>query len=817
MSSESRALALLGVLFTCSGVNGLMVEQIFEKLLTTVVGSAVESGAIVLAVFFAGLFAGGVAYPLASRRVSSPFVLYALLEIVVGLCGLGLAVAFSPIQTISSQVLHLAGMHPVAVLAARVAVACVWMLPPTIAMGATYPAVVRMVSHLDPTGIPRWLARFYALNLLGAVASAALCPYVLFPRFGLGGVLKGAALLQLVVAAVAVGIGRHRRTPIDAAPSGEAEPPRLRIREGAVLLLLLASLLSGLVTFAMEVLWFHLIGVTLGMSAYAFGLMLAVVLFGLFVGSSLVGVMPASGALSKMAAPIALGLSTLALALTHGLWDDVPRWLLECGSGLSDFACGGPVTSFASAERVRLRVALLLVGLPAVPLGMVYPSLLRAPFYPYSAADRAAGLLGAANAVGSVTGALVASFVLIPGLGAERSVRLLAVLPAAVGAAVCWILVRRGVLRRPSLVALVLNIVALVAALVPTTPWDRLALTAGTNVYFRRHHVHRDSKLEFWHEDSTGGIVTVVSRRVADRDVKTLLTNGKFQGNDSGEIAAQVALALLPCVAAPNRDKALVIGLGTGHSAEVVHAAGFAEIDVAEISSGIVEAARAHFAHVNRHVLDRPNVTLFLEDGRNHLVRTRRRYDVISIELSSVWFAGVNNIYSREFYALAASRMVDGGVLQQWIQLHHLSVEEVASVIATMRDVFSSVELWFVGDQGIVLASNRPLRLSRERFESIARQPGLAHDIEALRRFPNLAPEQLARRMLLATDDVDAVAVWLRERGVPLNTDTNRFLEYSTPRHALAADLTPDRMARALLDLLPPARRDARLSALGLK
>lgn len=816
VSSARRELAVLGALFACSGANGLMIEQIFEKLLTTVVGSAVESGAIVLAVFFAGLFAGGVAYPRAARRIPNPFFLYAALEVVVGLCGLGLALAFSPIQTLSSQLVHLAGQSPVTLLLMRIAVACAWMLPPTVAMGATYPSVVRMLTHLDPTRLSRSLSRFYALNLLGAVASAGLCPYVLFPRFGLGGVLKAAAVLQLLIGAIAILFGRAHPTASQLSPSDTAKSTRLRIREGALPVLLAASLLSGLVTFAMEVLWFHLIGATLGMSAYTFGLMLAIVLLGLFVGSSLVTLLPPGGTLAKLAVPIALAASTLALESTHGLWDDVPRWLLECGTGFSEFSCGGSINSFASGEHLRMRIALLLVGLPAIPLGMIYPSLLRAPFFPYDDADRAAGLLGAANAVGSVTGALVASFVLIPTLGAERSMRLLAALPAVLGVGACWILVRRERFTRVSLAALAVNAVGLVATLLPSTRWDRLMLTAGTSVYFRRHHVYSDSKLEFWHEDSASGFVTVVSRQWPPHELKTLLTNGKFQGNDGGEVAAQIAFALLPCAAVDRRERALVIGLGTGQSAEVAYAAGFNEVDIAEISPGIVHAAREHFGHVNRRVLDQPNVTLFLEDGRNHLVRTRRPYDLVSIELSSVWFAGVNNIYSREFYALTASRMARGGVLQQWIQFHHLSVEEVASVVATMRDVFPFVELWYIGGQGIVLASEQPLQLSQERFERLAHSSGLAPDMDALRRFPGLTPERLTGRLLLATDDVDVVAGWLERRGVPLNTDTNRFLEYATPRHTFAADLTPDRMARDLANLLPPARRDARLRALGL-
>jgi spermidine synthase len=347
---------------------------------------------------------------------------------------------------------------------------------------------------------------------------------------------------------------------------------------------------------------------------------------------------------------------------------------------------------------------------------------------------------------------------------------------------------------------LVLDIGCLGGALFANAPWDRLSLTSGTNVYFRTHHVTRGSRLDFWHEDASG-IVTVVSRDVGTRVVRTLLTNGKFQGNDAGEVAAQIAIALLPCAAVDRRDRALVIGLGTGQSAEVVHTAGFAAVEVAEISRGIVLAAREHFVHVNRGVLDAPGVTLLLEDGRNHLLRGGLPYDLVSIELSSVWFVGVNNLYSREFYALVAKRMTPGAVLQQWIQFHHLAVAEVASVLATVRRVFPFVELWFVGGQGIILASDRPVAVTRERIQRLAAMPSLLSHFTTLSALGGLTPEALAERRLLSAKDVDVVAGWTLAHGVPVNTDTNRFLEYATPRHALDGSLSAEQMAADLARL----------------
>src|SRR5207237_4992639 len=125
-----------------------------------------------------------------------------------------------------------------------------------------------------------------------------------------------------------------------------------------------------------------------------------------------------------------------------------------------------------------------------------------------------------------------------------------------------------------------------------------------------------------------------------------------------------------------------------------------------------------------------------------------------TIELTSVWFSGATNLYSADFYRLVDARLTDGGVVQQWIQLHHIGFAGRASTIVTMRSVFPYVSFWSVGGQGVIVGS---------------RHPQLVTD-------PRLVADRL-----LAPDDVTRLA---REPFV-INTDANRYLEYHTPRYAL--------------------------------
>ena len=336
------------------------------------------------------------------------------------------------------------------------------------------------------------------------------------------------------------------------------------------------------------------------------------------------------------------------------------------------------------------------------------------------------------------------------------------------------------------------------------------------NVYFRPSFPRKGTELKYWYEDTASGFVTVVATRGTDGTLKTLLTNGKFQGNDGGEVSAQIAVALLPCVAVAGRDRALVIGLGTGQSAETVASAGFAAVEVVEIAPGIVAAARAEFAELNRKVLDWPNVEFFLEDGRNHVLRSRASYDLISIELSSVWFAGVNNLYSKEFYELTRARLRPGGVLQQWIQLHHIAETEVLSVLATVRSVFPHASLWVIGGQGIILASDSPIAIRGDMVAALRALPSMARDLALLAGGANLAIDALETRVLLDAEDVTHLAEVVGGRGVPINTDANRFLEFATPRHNVELGMSAERLQDALLAYVRPEMREARRSRLGI-
>jgi spermidine synthase len=751
----------MGWMFALTGCAGLWQEQGYEKLLTTLVGGSTHAAAVVLAVYFLGLTAGGLLYAAVIRpRVHRPLSAYGHLEGAAALWAAAVALSSGPLVAIMAPAFEWAGDRTWAIFLLRALLAALWIAPPTMAMGATFPAVADALERQLGAPAGNATVRLYALNLAGAIGGALLGPFVMFPLVGVDGILLSAALLQLVVLLRARALSQTLPPQLPAAPQPtRGAAPWLR-RPPMVLAAL--ALFSGLASFSLEVLWTHLVAAVLGNSVYAFAAMLVAVLSGLGLGGALAGRWWGLGHVPPAAPSWALLATAAVLVGTLPVWPHAPHLLALMGSG---------VHSFAAAESLRLLLAFLLLTPAATALGMTYPMIFRLEAFPPSEVGASAGLLGAINAVGCALGALGCGFVLIPWLGSEQTLQVLtAVLLAAA-------VVAAGASAPRALRAVGPGAALLGLVLVALPPWDRLALTSGEHVYFARSFVTPQSVLRFFHEDTAGGITTVVEQPVPQgQGPRVLLTNGKFQGTDAGETAAQMGFALAPALFVQAHQRALNIGLGTGHTAHALHALGFDQLDVAEMAPGVLTAARDYFGHLNHRVLEAPNTHVIVDDARNALLRRATTYDLVSTEISSVWFAGSTNLYSTQFYALVRSRLSPRGVFQQWIQLHHIGLEELLTVLGSLRAAFPAVSLWIIGTQGVLVATQQPQVVNAAGLRGLV-DNAAALDIPAGTLEARL--ESLLASCVLWPPDVDA----LLQRFPPvLNTDQNRQLEYATPR-----------------------------------
>lgn len=786
-----------------SGAAALIDEHLLSKLLVRVVGSSAEAVACVVVAFMGGMGLGAawtgryLARSAPDARSSAvgawskrPFLRYAAVEIAI-------AASILILPTILTGLVHAyasvaRGISTVAILLiVRFVIAVIVVAMPAVLMGATLPLVLDATARLREArsgGRPRAglpLARFYAANTLGAAFGVLVSTYLLVPAIGIRGSLAVAAACNVAAAGAALVLDRvaamsHSMT---SSPRSERAHDHAEIAdddEQVLFPLERATLIafgSGLLAFAYEVISFRLLALVVGNSVYAFGLMLFVFLLGNGVGSRLVATIATPRAIYVAITQALVGAAAL---LTMPLWDDIPPLFQRVGAY---------APSFLLWESTRVSAALVEIGPPTLAMGAAFGVLLRAAGGDGTSAAPRVARIYVANMIGAILGTLGATFILAPSLGSQLSLAVIAF--GSLGLAIVALLPTIGTLKRRAVWAAALATVNLVL-FASGSPWNVASLMSGSNVYFSEGFQKYDRLLRLG-EDRAGGIVAVVQTGT----IKTLLANGKFEGNDGFEVPDQEMFALFPLLFVKQHRAAVNIGVGTANTLAVMGAFPFEHLDAVDISAEIIGAARTEFAKLNGGILDNPRTGVHIDDGRNFLLRSPIRYDLIAVQLSSIWIGGSAELYNREFYDVAGSSLTDDGILQQWVQLHHIRTIDVARILATIRSRFPHVALWLAGHQGVITASKSPLRIDANalrrwpempKVAATLRSSGLGHPFAALGHFymdehglDAFIAEVAAREHVRRSDDL-------------VSHDDSATLEYSTPHGNLLADAVGDNM-----------------------
>lgn len=767
-------------LFFASGAAALIYQVLFAKKLALVFGSTSTATLTVLATFLGGMAIGSLIGGRYAQRVKLPLKTYALIE-----GGIAIYCVLTPFLFDAVQTLYIAigtGLAPESpvLLTLRVVLGASVLLVPTILMGVTLPFLAEVI-NVPGQKLGSKVALLYFANTAGATLGAVLTSYAIIPMLGVNSTTRIAALVNLLVALVAIDLAKkfpwHERQVSQLHSNNSSS-----LSKSAVICAILALGIGGVVSLGLEVVYVHMLSIVAGNSVYAFGLMLATFLLGLAIGGEVARRILNNEEINRLQT---LFLSLLGLATSLGLgmwiWNEIPNYF-------ASFAEQDATKSFVAREAIRAMVCGVAMFPPTVFIGASY--VFAMDVVTQNSGQSGIKMLGigaAFNTLGNIVGVLLFGFFLLPMLGGLGAAQVL----TAATLILALMVVVIGGYRLAKMDFVVFGIAGLCAALSLQIKLDYNTLSSGANVYF----IAQQWGNSVDHAESIDGGLTTVAvvpkseaqkRSSAQKgEFKTLLTNGKFQGNNvwEGEMQAQFGFAFAPLIHQERRDRALVIGYGTGVTSKVFHDAGFKHLDIAELSSDVVNMANKHFADVNGLVSQQNGVQMHVTDGRNLLLLAPPDYlyDVVSIETSSIWFAGAASLYNKEFYGLVKSKLAKDGILQQWVQLHHIHAVDLLTVIATLRSEFKFVSMYIIGGQGILIATN-----------SDVRKAPVAEAITFLKTIPSLEPirlrfmtkiEELENLRVLTNENIDRM---LQQFGAGsstlISTDDNLKLEYNTPK-----------------------------------
>jgi len=740
-------LPVILLIFFLSGMAGLLFEVVWVRGFGLIFGNTIHSAALVTSVFLGGLGLGGYLAGIVADRAHrrdrlAALRLYSLSE--VGIAALGLVVAWvlprlEPLSAgFSSYHAGDEGWFELTTTSHlfRYGVAIGLLAPVTLLMGGTLTLLIRFLVGTEISRAGWCAGLLYGLNTAGAACGCLLVDVLWIPYLGIWSTQFLAAGLNLTAAAGGLLVLARARRAARGSP-GPGRQPSIPSpgRESPVWAVAVAVLLTGFAAMGTEILWFRFLTSALGQYRLVFSLLLAEILLGIWLGSMAGGYLSRryGGALLWfMRAQIAVVLSTLGAL-----------WLFDLGAiqqavrerlGQSPDGVG-----LFSEMRIHLGAIFQVVGLPAFFMGASYPLANAIVQDREGAVGRRAGILYLGNSIGSVTGSAAAGFVLLPVLGMKWS--LFVLLACALGALIplAFTLQRE----RPSLMgrrapAWCLA-AALAAALLALIGWSRTPADDLVRKSFRaaaRSTVRESLRPPYLVSTSEGPLESILVLDVPGQG-RTLYTNGHpMSSTASGEQRYMRAFAHLPLLHLETPESVLVICFGVGNTAHAASLHGSLQrIDVVDISRHVLKHER-FFADTNGRVLLDPRVAVFVNDGRQHLrMQATDLYDLITLEPPPINFSGVASLYSREFYALARSRLRPGGFLSQWLPVPQVPPATVRSMIRAFTDVFPG-SLLLNGDTGnfiLVGRRDRAIELDPATLERrLAANPLVRADLERI-------------------------------------------------------------------------------------
>ncbi len=790
-------LPVLFVLFVGSGCAALVYEVIWLQLLQLVIGSTAVSLGVLLGTFMGGMCLGSFLLPRLVSGRHHPLRVYAMLELGTGVLALGVLFGIPYVELAYS----LYGGPGATGLLLRGIVAGVCLLPPSLLMGATLPAIARWV-EASPQGVS-WLGFFYGCNIAGAVFGCLLAGFYLLRVFDMATATYVACAIDLAVALVALALAVPTRYK---AAGYEPNPGRVeRAPDARTVYLVIA--LSGMSALGAEVVWTRLLSLMLGATVYTFSLILAAFLSGLGIGSG-VGALLARGSAPRLA----LGVCQMLLA-GAAAWaalmisESLPYWPVNPTLSAS------PWYTF-QLDLVRCLWAVLP---PACLWGASFPLALAAVAGPGQDAGRLVGGVYAANTVGAITGALSFSLLVVPAVGTVGAERALLGLTLAAG-----LLALVPLLRVPKdAAARVVGAVALAAA-TGMVAWlaGRLTQVPWTVVAYGRYAAVAQNlapqfvpQMGLLREPGDPGIDCVYVGEGRNVSVAVIQTSegqlgfhgaGKAQAsNMPSDMRLQRMLGHIPALLHPKPKSVLVVACGAGVTAGcfVLHP-DVRRVVICDIEPLVPTTVAPMFSKENYHVVDgiaRQNphtvngkeVEVVYDDGRHFLRTTQEKFDVITSDPIDPWVKGCAALNTIEYYRLCEEHLNPGGSVSLWIPLYESNLDTAKSVIATFFQVFPDGILWSnerdgQGYDAVLFGQAGPVRIDVDALQQRLERPDHRRVRDSLREVGFGASRVRPGGPAAQGEAVDLLATYagqarhLKEwsEGAQINTDRNLRLQY---------------------------------------
>jgi spermidine synthase len=741
----NQNLPLILILFIGSGCSALIYEVVWLQLLQLVIGSSAASLAVLLGTFMGGMCLGSITLPRMISRHNHPLKVYAALELGTGLFGFAVLFGLPYVENLYTASIG----HGLPGILLRSVACAICLLPPTLMMGATLPAISRWIETTPQAA--SWWGFFYGGNIAGGVFGCLLAGFYLLRIHDMATASYVAAAINFVVALASFMFARaiHYKPGPEQLETAHRAPGSWPVY--------FAIALSGLCALGAEVIWTRNLSLMLGPTVYTFSIILGVFLTGLGIGSSGGSALARKHPNPRMWFALCQLLQVLAIAFAaFMLADFLPYWRGHVDS--TDTIWRGFLSDLA-----RCAIAIL----PSTILwGASFPLALASVAPPETLKNtdpgRLVGEVYGANTIGAIVGSVAFSLIFIRYAGTQHSEQIL--IGLSVLAAI--------LLQKPSLkTAGAVVAGALVLWTVPALPWKliafgrRVATTPGewTPLYVAE------------------GMNSSIAYSKYDGVTTYFHVSGKTEASaEPQDMRLQRLLGHLPALLHKDPKSVLVVGCGAGVTAGtfVVHPE-VEHITICEIEPLIPPASARYFANENHNVMHDPRTRIVYDDARHYVLTSTEKFDIITSDPIHPWVKGIAPLYSTEYFELVKKHLNPGGFVTQWVPLYESNVETVQSEIATFFEAFPNGTVWGnlnTDGQGydvVLVGQIDPLKIDVDEIKQRLERPEYKRVAASLREVGyNSVTDLLSTYAVQARD----LRSWLRN--AQINRDRNLRLQY---------------------------------------
>jgi predicted membrane-bound spermidine synthase len=625
----------------------------------------------------AGLGFGALFGGILVERVKRKIRLYFLIEVAIGILGLASLyfIDFIGQKTAGSQ-LVLAALYKFLIL-----------FIPTFLMGTTLPILTKIFDSLIRNFL-KTVSHLYFINTIGAACGTLIASYWLVSFFGLDRAVLVAVLINFILAlmiyVIPESLAKHQpRNSQVILETGNLKP----------VYAYLCVFITGFIAIGYEIVWFRINSVLVKASPYAFSSVLAVYLFGIALGSYLMNKRLRHVEIAKrkelfflIQFLIGVFASTSVLLFYYGdqtLLGDLSRFSFNLTLHPSL-----PVSGDTFFANVLGLISVFLwpiyfMLIPTLLMGASFPLLSSLALSDPGRQGQTVGRVYFFNVLGNVSGGVATGFILLPYAGTERTLLLFALCAIGFG-----LLVKRFPFNVPvtSRLFTMLILAGFLTALFP----------APLELYKKMHVSPWQGGQTFFEEGREGVIATFKKgQNVAN------YINGLEHGGRISPVFYYQALEAMSY--AESVDHVLVIGYGTGSFVEMVlKDPTVKKVTLVEINSTLIRNLKK--MDLFQRLLSDPRIEIVFDDGRRYLYTHNDMFDLILIDPLRSTTAYSNNLYSLDFFNLAARHLKPNGVFLTYI-------DEEKALPKTLTTAFSNVRFY----QRFGLASNQQMHLNEKR------------------------------------------------------------------------------------------------------